>query len=98
MISGKGGTGKTTLTASFAALAKDIVIVDVIDEFKIGDVNHDNIVDIIDALLIAQYFVGLNPTGFYTDVADVNFDGLIDIVDTLLVAQACVRLIELPPE
>jgi MinD superfamily P-loop ATPase len=28
VISGKGGTGKTTLTASFAALAKDIVIAD----------------------------------------------------------------------
>ena len=28
IISGKGGTGKTVLTASFAALAKDIVISD----------------------------------------------------------------------
>jgi len=28
VVSGKGGTGKTTLTASFAALAKDVVIVD----------------------------------------------------------------------
>jgi MinD superfamily P-loop ATPase len=28
VISGKGGTGKTTITASFAALARDIVIVD----------------------------------------------------------------------
>jgi MinD superfamily P-loop ATPase len=28
VVSGKGGTGKTTITASFAALAKDIVIAD----------------------------------------------------------------------
>jgi MinD superfamily P-loop ATPase len=28
VVSGKGGTGKTTLTASFAALAKDVIIVD----------------------------------------------------------------------
>ena len=28
VVSGKGGTGKTTITASFAALARDIVIVD----------------------------------------------------------------------
>ena len=28
ILSGKGGTGKTTLTASFAALAKNVVIAD----------------------------------------------------------------------
>ncbi len=52
-------------------------------------------VDIIDSLLIAQHYVGLDPTGFYTDVADVNYDGLIDIIDALLVTQAYVGLIEL---
>ena len=28
ILSGKGGTGKTSVTASFAALAKNIVVVD----------------------------------------------------------------------
>ena len=58
-----------------------------------GDVNGSNTVDIVDALLIAQYYVGLNPTGFDAANADVNCNGTIDIVDALLVAQYCVGLI-----
>ncbi len=65
-------------------------------EWENGDVNHDNNVDIIDALLIAQYYVGSDPQPFYPEQADVNNDGNIDIVDALLVAQAYVGLIELP--
>ncbi len=59
-----------------------------------GDVNNDGLVDIIDALLIAQYYVELDPQPFYTDVADVNHDGFINIVDALLVAQYYVGLID----
>ncbi|MBN1217097.1 MAG: SBBP repeat-containing protein [Candidatus Lokiarchaeota archaeon] len=56
-------------------------------DLKMGDVNGDSIVDIIDALLIAQYYVGLNPSGMkYPELADVNNDNSIDIVDSLLVA------------
>ncbi len=74
----------------------DIVIINVIEIiYQNGDVNHDGNVDIVDALLIAQYYVELNPSGFYNDVADVNYDGLIDIIDALLVAQAYVGLINL---
>ena len=66
-------------------------------EFQNGDVNHDGNVDIVDALLIAQFYVGQNPDPFYEEQADVNDDGSIDIVDALLVAQAYVGLIVLPP-
>ena len=52
-----------------------------------GDVNDDASVDIVDALLTAQYYVGLNPQGFLQDTADVSADGAIDIVDALLIAQ-----------
>lgn len=63
----------------------------------IGDVNGDGIINIIDALLIAQGYVGLNPSGFDTECADVNYDGTIDIVDALLIAQYYVGVIqELP--
>ncbi len=56
--------------------------------FILGDVNDDNSINIIDALVIAQYFSGLNPTGFLVpEAADVNQNGAIDIVDALLVAQ-----------
>ncbi len=58
-----------------------------------GDVNANGSVDIVDALLIAQYYVGLNPAGFVTANADTNCSGGIDIVDALLVAQYYVGLI-----
>jgi len=58
-----------------------------------GDVNEDGTIDIVDALLIAQYYVGLNPSGFIPGNADTNCDGSIDIVDALLVAQFYVGLI-----
>jgi hypothetical protein len=59
----------------------------------LGDVNSNGTVDIVDALLIAQYYVGLNPANFNPDVADVNCSGSIDIVDSLIVAQYYVGLI-----
>ncbi|MBN2533062.1 MAG: hypothetical protein JXB88_09225 [Spirochaetales bacterium] len=59
----------------------------------LGDVNNDNTVDIIDALLTAQYYVGLEPPGFNPDNADVNCDAKIDILDALLIAQYYVGLI-----
>lgn len=61
-----------------------------------GDVNNNGTVDIVDALLTAQYYVGLNPENFNTSVADVNSNGVIDIVDALLIAQHYVGLITLP--
>ena len=58
-----------------------------------GDVNSDGSVDIVDALLTAQYYVGLNPANFNAAAADVNSSGSIDIVDALLIAQYYVGLI-----
>jgi hypothetical protein len=58
-----------------------------------GDVNGSGTVDIVDALLIAQYYVGLNPSGFVAANADVNCTGTIDVVDALVVAQYYVGLI-----
>ncbi len=73
-----------------------IVTVSQSAEFQNGDVNHDGNVDIIDALMIAQYYVGLDPQPFYPEEANVDDSGAIDIVDALMVAQAYVGLIELP--
>jgi len=58
-----------------------------------GDTDGDGTVDIVDALIIAQYYVGLNPSGFIAANADTNCDGTIDIVDALLVAQFYVGLV-----
>jgi hypothetical protein len=59
----------------------------------LGDVNGDGSIDIVDALLIAQYYVDLNPANFIPGNADTNCDGTIDIVDALLVAQYYVGLL-----
>jgi pectinesterase len=59
----------------------------------LGDVNASGAVDIVDALLTAQYYVGLNPSGFNATVADVNLDSAVNIVDALLIAQYYVGLI-----
>jgi hypothetical protein len=59
----------------------------------IGDVNTSVTIDIVDALLVAQYYVGLNPSNFNASAADVNRSGAIDIVDALLIAQYYVGLI-----
>ncbi len=58
-----------------------------------GDVNGNGVVDIVDGLLIAQYYVGLNPANFNPALADVNCANGIDIVDALLIAQLYVGLI-----
>jgi hypothetical protein len=63
---------------------------------SLGDANRDNSVNIVDALLIAQYYVGLNPSPFYSAQADVNCDGSVSIVDALVVAQYYVGLIAAP--
>jgi hypothetical protein len=62
-----------------------------------GDVNNDNVVDIVDALLTAQFYVGLNPSNFNQNNADINSDGQINIVDALIIAQIYVGLATSPP-
>ena len=59
----------------------------------LGDVNSDSSVDIVDALITAQYYVGLNPSNFYVANADTNCSGSVDIVDALLIAQYYVGLV-----
>jgi len=65
-----------------------------IDKCTMGDINNDSTVDIIDALLVARYYVGLNPVLLKYACADVNRDGYITIVDALLIARFYVGLIE----
>ncbi|MBN2536107.1 MAG: glycoside hydrolase family 11 protein [Spirochaetales bacterium] len=57
-----------------------------------GDVNDDGEADIVDALLVAQYYVGLG-VRLDEDAADVNCDGGVDIIDALMIAQYYVGLI-----
>jgi hypothetical protein len=63
--------------------------------YQLGDVNHDGVINIVDALLVAQYYVGLEITVYFDpSLADVNKDGSIDSVDALLIAQYYSGLID----
>jgi hypothetical protein len=57
-----------------------------------GDVNGDRQINIVDALLVAQAYVGLN-VSIDTVNADVDCDGAVTIVDALLITQRYVGLI-----
>jgi hypothetical protein len=63
----------------------------------LGDVNADGNIDIVDALMMAHYFVGLNPSGFGTAQSDVNGDGMLNIIDALILAQYYVGLVSQLP-
>lgn len=57
-----------------------------------GDVNNSGRIDIVDALLVAQYCASL-PVTFDKVVADVNCSGNVDIVDALMIARYCASLV-----
>jgi endo-1,4-beta-xylanase len=57
----------------------------------LGDVDGNGEINIVDALLVAQYYVGL--ISIDTTNADTNCDGTVDILDALLIAQYYVGLI-----
>lgn len=65
-----------------------------IDRCTMGDVNDEGVVDIIDALLLARYYVGLNPTLYKYECGDVDSDGFLTIIDALMIAQYYVGLID----
>jgi mannan endo-1,4-beta-mannosidase len=58
-----------------------------------GDANHDALVNINDALLVARYVAGLNPAGVDTQLADTDYSGTLNIVDALLIAKYVAGLI-----
>jgi len=58
-----------------------------------GDANEDGSINIIDALITAQHYVGLNPDPFNNANADVDGQNGINIIDALLIAQYYVGLI-----
>lgn len=53
--------------------------------FIIGNINHDHVVDIFDAVLLASAF-GTHYTPPPYHPADLNYDGVIDIYDAVILA------------
>lgn len=63
-----------------------------------GDANDDGQIDIVDALVTAQHYVG-SGNEINQSNSDVNADGEIDILDALLIAQYYVNIIScFPPD
>ncbi|MEM7093239.1 MAG: CotH kinase family protein [Actinomycetota bacterium] len=73
--------------------------------YRLGDVNCDGGMDIVDALLIAQHEVGNRvseprcpltsaSTGTYLGAGDLDDSGSPDIVDALIIAQCAVGIID----
>ena len=54
---------------------------------ELGDVDGNDIVNIVDALQIARYDAGISPDPFYESAADVDCNSSINIVDALQVAR-----------
>jgi hypothetical protein len=63
----------------------------------LGDADANEIIDIVDALLTAQYYVGLFVDRVIEQNGDVNQDGHIDIVDALIIAEYYAGIIEYLP-
>jgi len=61
---------------------------------NLGDTNGNGSIDIIDALQVAQYYVGLDPDNFDISAADTDCNGTVNIIDALLIAQYYVGLID----
>ena len=59
-----------------------------------GDADGNGVVNIVDALAVSRYVVGLPPPPTVnTQAADVNGDGRVSIIDALLIARYSVGLV-----
>ena len=56
------------------------------DDFLLGDVNGDGLVDIVDVTTLANHLLGKFNKVFIEKAADVNGDNSIDIVDVTRLA------------
>jgi ELWxxDGT repeat protein len=83
-------------SASSSAVLISINIQEPIEDssFSLGDATGDGVINIVDAMVIAQYAVRLRTSSEVPglSVADVNGDNLVNIVDAMMVAQRAVRL------
>ena len=62
---------------------------------KMGDVNHDDAIDVTDAVLIIDEILVKHPDNFDATLADVNGDGDIDVTDVVMVIDAILGKITL---
>lgn len=59
--------------------------------FRMGDVNHDGMVDISDVMMTVYYSLKKQVMDFYVEEADTNKDGIIDIVDVMNIVNIVIK-------
>ena len=88
--------GEAIATLTFEAVDPAAADVTVIHEetnnehhaVRMGDVNDDGVVNYLDAMLIAQFYVGdIDADDLNLVAADVNGDGVVNYLDAMMVAQ-----------
>ena len=65
-----------------------IVVPDTEEAIMMGDVNGDNEISVLDAMMVAQRIVGdISEEQISVEAADVNGDGEISVLDAMMIAQ-----------
>ena len=69
--------------AGTATVTESDVLIDIVLPGTPGDANGDGEVNILDAILVASYFIGADVDPFCFNNADINGDGTIDVIDII---------------
>ncbi len=89
---GSGYANTDGLPSAEQTLSSDCVTIDVVEALPV-DVNCDERLDSVDALLLLQLIAGLIPSLPCPDGADTNGDGVVDPIDAELILQFSAGLI-----
>ena len=55
-------------------------------QYSSGDVNTDNLVNVLDTVLAVNFVLGLDiPSSIQNSLADMNSDGLLNVLDVILI-------------
>ena len=81
-------TGYQTYSGSFEVEDSDlfieVLLTPSLDGQMPGDANCDGLVNVLDVIVLANYFTGNEPDPFCFENADVNGDGAINVMDIVL--------------
>jgi len=70
-----------------------------IEDYTFGDVDGDYVVDLADAVLVINYYVGKSVSKFNALAADVDGDGIIDLADAVRIINYYVgKIVHLSPK
>ena len=73
-----------------SSLAKDKISVDFVEGKKLGDVNQDENINLLDATYVLQAYNGVRKlTETQEKLADVNGDKKVNLVDVLKIMKYC---------